>query len=153
MSVSNRKRGGFTLVEILIVVVILGILAAIVIPQFTNASQSAMGSSVLSQLQTTRSQLALYQVQHNGTYPPALWGLLLVATNADGTTSGTPQFGPYMPTAPINPFNNTSVVAGVGSQAATNGWVYTPATGTVYASVNSTLAGLLSMTTNDVATS
>ncbi|MEM9111640.1 MAG: prepilin-type N-terminal cleavage/methylation domain-containing protein, partial [Planctomycetota bacterium] len=49
-------RKGFTLVEILIVVVILGILAAIVIPQFTNASEAAKASSVLSQLQTLRSQ-------------------------------------------------------------------------------------------------
>ena len=35
------KKTGFTLVEILIVVIILGILAAIVIPQFTSASESA----------------------------------------------------------------------------------------------------------------
>ncbi len=152
MLVSKRNRtSGFTLVEILIVVVILGLLAAIVIPQFTNASQTAMGSSLLSQLQTTRSQLALYQVQHNGTYPAGLWGNMLIATNSDGTSTGTPQFGPYLPRAPINPFNNTSVVVSTG-QAATNGWVYTPATGAIYASVNSTLAGLLSMTTNDVAT-
>ena len=67
----SRKsiRKGFTLVEILIVVVILGILAAIVIPQFTNASESAKGSSLVSQLQTIRGQLELYQTQHNGSYP------------------------------------------------------------------------------------
>jgi len=59
---------GFTLIEILIVVVILGILAAIVIPQFSSASQEAAVSSVRSQLQTLRSQVELYRVQNN-TYP------------------------------------------------------------------------------------
>jgi len=57
------RRRGFTLIEILIVVVILGILAAIVIPQFTSASDQAAVSSVRSQLQTLRSQVHLYQVQ------------------------------------------------------------------------------------------
>ena len=50
------KNKGFTLVEILIVVIILGILAAIVIPQFTQASNDARESSLSSELQTVRSQ-------------------------------------------------------------------------------------------------
>ncbi|MHC4765507.1 MAG: type IV pilin protein, partial [Planctomycetota bacterium] len=57
---SHRIRQGFTLIEILIVVVILGILAAIVIPQFTDASQEAAASNLRSQLQTIRSQIELY---------------------------------------------------------------------------------------------
>jgi len=65
MKVSNRNTRGFTLIEILIVVVILGILAAIVIPQFSSASQEASISSVRSQLQTLRSQVELYRVQNN----------------------------------------------------------------------------------------
>ncbi len=58
----TTRKGGFTLVEILIVVIILGILAAIVIPQFTSASESAKASSLVSQMQTIRSQLELGSV-------------------------------------------------------------------------------------------
>jgi general secretion pathway protein G len=159
MLVSKRNRmSGFTLVEILIVVVILGILAAIIIPQFTNASQSAMSSSLLSQLQTVRSQLQLYQVQHNGSYPTLaqMWGNMTAATNADGTTTGTPTLGPYLQQAPKNPFlvgntNQTSVVAGT-TGAATSGWLYTASSGVIYASVPSAQFTALSLTTNDVQT-
>ena len=52
-----RARTGFTLVEILIVVVILGILAAIVVPQFTQASSEAIKGALQSQLQTINSQI------------------------------------------------------------------------------------------------
>ena len=65
----NSLKRGFTLIEILIVVVILGILAAIIIPQFTNAAQDAGAASARSQLQTMRSQIELYRVQNNGAVP------------------------------------------------------------------------------------
>lgn len=73
MNKTYRRRGGFTLIEILIVVVILGILAAIVIPQFTDAAQDANVSSARSQLQSMRSQIELYRVQNNGTAPANPW--------------------------------------------------------------------------------
>ncbi len=63
------RNKGFTLVEILIVVVILGILAAIVVPQFTNASQQAVKGALASQLQTINAQVELYRVQETGTLP------------------------------------------------------------------------------------
>src|SRR5271155_2740691 len=74
-----RARRGFTLVEILIVVIILGILAAIVIPQFTNASNDARNNSVASTLQTVRSQLELFKIQHSDTAPVlgTSWAVML----------------------------------------------------------------------------
>ena len=59
--------------------IILGILAAIVIPQFTNASQDARKNSLTSQLQTLRSQIELYKLQHLDELPPALIARLVRA--------------------------------------------------------------------------
>lgn len=164
MSARNRIRHGFTLVEILIVVVILGILAAIVIPQFTSASETAKASSLVSQLQTIRSQLELFQVQHNGVYPTlaelnADWGVLTSKTNVDkaiGTTSAH-RFGPYLQKAPANSFFATgpdidlTAITGAGTYAAT-GWGYNETTGEIKAMVPNTIDAVeLGLdTTNDV---
>ena len=141
----NRKRqAGFTLVEILIVVVILGILAAIVIPQFTQASESAKASSLSSQLQTIRSQIELYQIEHNGTYPDLTgtnpWEQLTQATTVSGDVEATGDFGPYLQQPPRNSFNNATAVAIDDSNSppehtASNdvGWVYNSTTGQIRA--------------------
>src|SRR5689334_12955268 len=83
--IGRRVSRGFTLVEILIVVIILGILAAIVIPQFTNASQDARKNSVTSQLQTIRSQIELYKLQHKDQIPALI-------TNAGGMWTPFTQY-------------------------------------------------------------
>ena len=115
---STRVRQGFTLIEILIVVVILGILAAIVIPQFTDASQEAAASNLRSQLQTIRSQIELYNVQNPGTMFDAT-----VAAPGDATFWDPLIQGNYLQAAPLNPLtpdpgtNDPSAVAadvGVG---------------------------------------
>ena len=128
------KSRGFTLVEILIVVIILGILAAIVIPQFTNASNDARNSSVQSTLQTLRSQMELFKLQHADTPPTSTaitnWQIMLTTSTTVDTavTVGTgTNFGPYMQTPPVNPTNGQSAV---GTAAATTvGWVYTNTAG------------------------
>ena len=65
----RRRNGAFTLVEILIVVVILGVLAAIVIPQFSTATSEAHLNTLLGNLQTLRLQIELYKVQHYDLLP------------------------------------------------------------------------------------
>ena len=103
----KNRKSGFTLVEILIVVIILGILAAIVIPQFTDASTSAKSNALESNLQMLRSQFELYKVQHDDTYP---WEDALGALDSNAniatklTTIGADDLGPYMQSVPGNPF-------------------------------------------------
>lgn len=108
----NPARRAFTLIEILIVVVILGILAAIVIPQFTDASTEASNASVRSQLQTLRGQLELFRVQNGDVYPD------LVADQWTDLVTGD-----YIQQAPKNPLqsNSTTVAA---AAAAGVGWVW-----------------------------
>ena len=104
---SSRSDAGFTLVELLIVVVILAILASVVIPQFTNISSEAKESSLRSNLATVRQAISLYRVQHNETYPgQGGWAefvtQLTTATASDGTP-GT-KYGPYLRDVfPANP--------------------------------------------------
>ncbi|QDU70196.1 type II secretion system protein [Mucisphaera calidilacus] len=157
MGASQIKRRAFTLVEILIVVVILGILAAVVIPQFSDAAETAKASSLVSQLQTVRSQLELYMIQHNGNYPSlgSNWNQLTQTTSVSGATSGS-DFGPYLQKSPINPFENSSSVDegnnALGTAAAGVGWVYNPDNGQIKAVVNASKATTLSLSTEDVAT-
>jgi general secretion pathway protein G len=138
---------GFTLVEILIVVIILGILAAIVIPQFTNASNDARNNSVQSSLQTVRSQIELFKTQHADTPPVAagMWSIMTGKSNVTNTQTpvATGTYGPYLQTAPVNPLNQQTAV---GAAAATNvGWVYTTSASGQYTfqAVNTTGAGVM----------
>jgi general secretion pathway protein G len=123
----RTQKRGFTLVEILIVVIILGILAAIVIPQFTNASSDARSSSVRSTLQTLRGQIELFKIQHADVPPDAtmLATVLQGKTNASdtNTTVATGTLGPYVQSFPTNPVNGGATV--VNAAGTTAGWVYT----------------------------
>lgn len=125
---SKTRRSGFTLVEILIVVIILGILAAIVIPQFTEASNDARLSSMTSDLQTVRGQLELYKVQHLDTYPAfdTFVAQMTGTTDINGDAAGS-DFGPYLLRVPTNPFTNTNTIG--ADQAGATGWYYNEATG------------------------
>jgi general secretion pathway protein G len=134
------KTRGFTLIEILIVVVILGILAAIVIPQFNNATTASKLSSVSTTAQTLRGAVQLYYYQHNDTLPPAanFWTLMTTQTDANGnpytTASSAGPFGPYMQSIPLNALNLASTVIDAnvapGAVVSSNcGWEYDYASG------------------------
>jgi len=147
-----RAKSGFTLVEILIVVVILGILAAIVIPQFTEASTEAKEARLVSDLQTMRSQLELYKIQHNDKLPGVETAASTIGsvgsetfvncmtgyTDVDGnpaTGPGANIYGPYLQKIPTNPWNDLDTVTfnarTAAGTAGTNlaGWNLDPATG------------------------
>ncbi|MHC5116328.1 MAG: type IV pilin protein [Planctomycetota bacterium] len=146
------KKNGFTLVELMIVVTILGILAAIVIPEFQGHASESRESAVKSSLHTVRSQIELYNMQHEsdlgyiGTMPATgtYVGTQLTGTSAANgsaqaskTPNGTYPHGPYLMGMPKNPYNNLSdikiVPAGnTFSDAAdgSTGWLYQAETAT-----------------------
>jgi general secretion pathway protein G len=66
MGAKMTAQKGFTLVEILIVVIILGILGVMVIPQFTSATQSARSAMLMDDLRVMRTQLEVFKAQHQG---------------------------------------------------------------------------------------
>jgi general secretion pathway protein G len=148
-----KAKSGFTLVEILIVVVILGILAAIVIPQFTEASTEAKTSRLCTDLQSVRSQIELYKIQHNdnlpGTAGPTFGQAMTGYTLQDGILAavqapGAGVFGPYMQVLPTNPFIPVAANANVVTEAAagsapgddSSGWFFNTVTGVFQANDN-----------------
>jgi len=146
-------NSGFTLVEILIVVIILGILAAIVIPQFTEASSDAKESSLVSNLQTLRSQMGLYKIQHDDQYPNTGDGgatvdavlanfisRLTAKTDILGAIDAAGDYGPYMQIIPENPFQTNAAAPlfrldgdTTAPGADTAHWCFDPDTGSVWA--------------------
>jgi general secretion pathway protein G len=161
----RRRRGtapridrAFTLVEILIVVVILGILATVVIPQFSNASQQARENTLKDELQYLRTQVAVFKAQHqdvppgypggNPTATPTMQNLndqLTLYTdincNVAGQASSVFAYGPYLSQLPANSINGMTTFETVGNNQpmpaadGTTGWIYQPQTQTIIANV------------------
>ena len=142
----ERKRSGFTLVEILIVVIILGILAAIIIPQFSDASTEARESTLTSNLQILRSQVGLYKIQHLDEYPDSTVDSatfeagLTTQTDDLGDASTDPDaLGPYMQKVPNNPFTTNAAhpfftFGGLDTDAADDShWFFNTVTGAIIA--------------------
>jgi general secretion pathway protein G len=133
----KSRQAGFTLVEILIVVTILGILAAIVVPQMGTAADMAKDNSLQMTIRRVRNQISVYKAEHNGN-PPALANFesqLTTLSKIDGSTAarGTDgfPFGPYIDKMPTNPNTGTSTISAgaVGSSA----WYYDESTGAFHA--------------------
>ena len=129
---SSKTRNAFTLIEILIVVVIMAVLAATIIPQFTDSSDDAKTSTSEYNLNTMRAQIELYKAQHGGTVPSPLSKL------AASSTHGGKSFDPYMIAIPENTvtgFNTVTVSKNdpivTGDVSGTTGWIYNQTTGEI----------------------
>jgi general secretion pathway protein G len=152
------RRAAFTLIEILIVVVILGILATVVIPQFSNASQQARENTLKDELQYLRTQIAVFKAQHQDVPPgyPAgnptgtpdvldLTNQLTLYTdiycNVGSQASSVYVYGPYLSQLPANSVNGLNTFELIGNNQAmppadgTTGWIYQPQTQQIIANV------------------
>lgn len=121
-SPAPRDGPGFTLVEILIVVVILGILSAIVVPQFSNATQDSKLTATLEQLRHLRNAIDVYSLQHSSRIPQIEEG--------DGTWGELSTMG-YLKRTPVNHWvggdHATEIILSDTADevfSADHGWIY-----------------------------
>jgi len=143
------RRTGFTLIEILIVVVILGIIASIVIPQFSNASHVARENTLKDELRYLRTQIIVFKAQHRDAAPGYPGGNIKATPTWDlfqaqmtqysndkcvtsVTGSQTYPLGPYLQRVPANPLTSVTKIFMVPNgqampttyQGADYGWIY-----------------------------
>ena len=147
---NSKHHRGFSLIELVIVVVIMGIISAIAIPRLSRGARNAGASAVKGNLATLRNAIELYAAEHDGNYPGATIALQLTQySNATGgttsaTKTATEVYGPYLKEIPPLPVGtnkddaNIDVVSATPTGLTTNGWWYSAATQTIRANLPAT---------------
>ena len=122
------KRKGFTLVELVIVIAILGILAGVAIPAYADLQAEARSSQAQATLGSFRSALGIYYGKNKGTWPTlANLGTLF----ADGTVPT-----PIISTDSVKNINAVAAYSAPGPSADVGGWMYNAATGSIVINSN-----------------
>lgn len=99
----NNRRAGFTFVEIMLVVVIIGILASLVLPKLGGRSEQARQAAARADISAgIATALDMYELD-NGQYPDTLEGLLTKSSDALNWN------GPYLKKKPVDPWNREYV--------------------------------------------
>jgi general secretion pathway protein G len=126
-----KKRQGFTLVELVVVVMILGILAAVAAPKFLDTSATATDNGLKQSLGIVRDAIELYAAEHGGDLPGADGNQATFKTDLDPYLRGNNQF-PKCPVGTVkddtvNLVNESTALAADASP--TTSWKYSYATG------------------------
>ena len=108
---TRRRHRGFTLVEMLLVITIIGILAALVVPKMMGRSEQARQSAARADVASIKTALDAYEVD-NGNYPKALADLIQAPRQARNWR------GPYLDKIPPDPWGNEYQYAQPGRQNA-----------------------------------
>jgi general secretion pathway protein G len=109
-----RGQKGFTLIEIMVVVVILGILAGIVVPRLLDRPEEARRTQAAVQIKSLQEALALYRLD-NGFYPSTEQGLRALVTRPDtGRIPNRYRDGGYISRIPLDPWGSEYVYLSPG---------------------------------------
>jgi general secretion pathway protein G len=110
-----RNQCGFTLIEIMVVVVILGILAAVIIPKISDRPEQARRTKAVMDIKSIETALSLFQMD-NGFYPSTEQGLqALVDKPTTGRVPGNYKDGGYLKKVPLDPWNNPYIYISPGA--------------------------------------
>jgi len=97
------QRSGFTLVEVLLVLAILGAIAAMVVPDLLSRQGKAQADSVRISLKATEQALKMYAIDHGGKWPKAD---VAIQTLLEPQDSDPQWSGPYLESQPIDPWGS-----------------------------------------------
>ncbi len=114
----NKKQKGFTLIEIMVVVVILGILGALVVPNILGRTGEARGTAAKSDIQSISNALDLYKLD-NHTYPSTDQGLEALVSKPSGYPEAKNwNANGYLKRLPQDPWGNEYQYVSPGSNGA-----------------------------------
>lgn len=111
---TTQQRKGFTLIEIMVVIIILGLLAAFVVPNITGKSEEAKQKLVCVQMKSLNESLKMFKMD-NGEFPTTEEGLKALITNPDPETYTSYSSKGYIEgkTVPNDPWNRPYIYTNI----------------------------------------